>query len=194
MKQDIRIPFLPELSGIDFSSARDVRKLTRQRHRHWFGTQDDAWIDEYMDAIELLFDGGHPEYQAMDTAYHDINHTLQATLCLVELIHNRKLSPAKPDIGAADFKRALVAVLFHDIGYLKKASDTQGTGAKYTHIHERRSCSFVATFLSRRGWSVEDIRFVQTLIKATGPLADLGKIDFHSDVERLLAQVVCTAD
>jgi hypothetical protein len=159
-----------------------------------FGPQDDGYIDEYMGATEDLFAGRQPEFQAMDTAYHDITHTLQATLCLVELLHNRHFTDATPKIGAEDFKRALIAVLFHDIGYLKTTSDTQGSGAKYTHLHEKRSCSFARAFLLQRGWPSDDIQVVESLISATGPSADVMQVKFRSEIERVLGQAVCTAD
>lgn len=194
MRDTVTVPALPDLASIDFSRSADVRALTRERHTHLFGPQDDAWIGEHMDAIEDLFAGRHPEYQAMDTAYHDITHTLQATLCLAELLHNRHLAGATPRIDADDFRRALIAVLFHDIGYLKTRDDTEGSGAKYTHLHEKRSCDFARAYLSQLGWSSADVRVVDTLISATGPSADVTLIEFQTGVERVLGQAVCTAD
>ena len=194
MDDAIEFPVLPELSAIDFTSASDVRTLCKERLRHLFGVQDDDYIDEYMDAIEDLFAGRYSEYQAMDTAYHDITHTLQASLCLVELIHHRHFSDATPHLDADDFRRALIAVLFHDIGYLKTVDDTQGSGAKYTHLHEQRSCDFARVFLAQRGWAEDDILFVEHLISSTGPQADFARIEFGSEIERVLGQAVCTAD
>ena len=194
MGDAVEFPVLPELSAIDFSSTSDVRTLTRERFHHLFGPLNDDYIGEYMDAIEDLFEGRYPEYQAMDTAYHDITHTLQATLCLVELIHLRHFSKATPRLDADDFRRALIAVLFHDIGYLKTVDDTQGSGAKYTHLHEQRSCDFARTFLTQRGWTAEDICFVEHLISSTGPSANVTQIEFSSEIERVLGQAVCTAD
>jgi hypothetical protein len=194
MRDIVKYPVLPDLSHINFSDPSDVRGLIRARYRNMFGTHDDGFIDEYMEAVESLFAGHHPKYQAMDTAYHDINHTLQATLCLAELINNRHVAGDLPLIGPRDFKRGLVAILFHDIGYLKTRDDIEGTGAKYTHVHEQRSCCLVEEYLSERGWIEDDILFVQNLISATGPRADVTKIEFRSEVERALGQAVCTAD
>jgi len=185
---------LPELSTIDFSKAGEVCRLVRDRHEHIYGPCDDKYIDEYMDAVEDLFNGHHPEYQAMDTAYHDITHTFQATLCLIELVHHWHVNDTSPQIAPNDFRRALVAVLFHDIGYLKKAGDLEGSGAKYTHLHEQRSCDFVRAFLEQRSWPDDDIRFVENLISSTGPRVDVTQIKFRSKVERMLGQAVCTAD
>lgn len=194
MRDTVTIPDLPELVAIDFSTISDVRTLCKERLHHLFGAQDDSYIDEFMNAIEDLFAGRYSGYQAMDTAYHDITHTLQATLCLVELIHHRHLSEATPRIDANDFKRALIAVLFHDIGYLKTAEDIEGSGAKYTHLHEQRSCEFTGEFLAQKDWAADDIQFVQHLIESTGPGADFAGIQFQSEIERILGQAVCTAD
>jgi hypothetical protein len=187
-------PELPDLSTIEFSNTRDVRTLIKERCHHLFGSQVDCFIDEYMDTIEELFTGRWPDYQAMDTAYHDISHTSQATLCLVDLLHNRHFSEAKPRISALDFKRAVVAILYHDIGYLKLKGDNEGSGAKYTHLHEQRSCNIAREVLFRQGWSDDDILFVENLISATGPTADVTKVPFRSQIERVLGQAVCTAD
>ncbi len=194
MRNNVKFPVLPELSGIDFSSTSDVCALTRERCRQMFGPQLDDFIDEFMKVTEGLFAGRQPGFQAIDTGYHNISHTLQATLCLVELLHNRHFADAIPKIRSEDFKRALVAVLFHDIGYLKRTDDTEGSGAKYTHLHEQRSCSFAREHLLKRGWSSDDIQFVENLISATGPSADLAQIPFRSEIERMLGQAVCTAD
>jgi len=190
----VKFPVLPNLSAIDFTHTSDVCSLTKERCHHLFGPRHGAYIDEYMDAIDDLFSGRHPEYQAMDTAYHDITHTLQATLCLVELLHHRHVVEVSPRISAEDFRRALIAVLFHDIGYLKAKGDDEGSGAKYTHLHEQRSCDFTRVFLLQRGWLHDDLQCVENLISATGPSADVARIGFRSDIERILGQAVCTAD
>jgi hypothetical protein len=115
-------------------------------------------------------------------------------LCLVELLHRRHFTNATPDLAAHDFRRAVIATLFHDLGYLKAVGDNEGTGAKYTHVHEQRSCRLARKFLAERGWPEDDLVFVENLISATGPVADLAKIPFRSEVEQLLGRAVCTAD
>jgi hypothetical protein len=187
-------PELPELSSIDFSRTADVRMLVRERHQRLFGPGGDGYIDEYMDATESLFSGGYRGFRPMDTAYHDIRHTLQASLCLVELIHRREFFGAAPRISAHDFERALIAMLFHDLGYLKKADDHEGSGAKYTHLHEQRSCEFARAFLEQRGRPEDDIRFIENVIGSTGPRTDLATVAYRSETERLLGQAACTAD
>jgi len=183
-----------ELSEIDFFDTAEIGRLVRERHEHLFDASDDGYIGRYIDAVENLFAGRVPEYQAMDTAYHDITHTLQATLCLAELLYRRQEDEASPPITPHDFRRAMVAVLFHDIGFLKKAGDLEGSGAKYTHVHEQRSCDFARAFLETHDWSDDDIVFVENLIRSTGPRVNVTEVAFRSEIERLLGQAVCTAD
>lgn len=183
-----------DLFAVDFSNTAEIARLVRERHELMFDASDGGAIDDYFDAVENLFAGRSPDYQAMDTAYHDITHTLQATLCLAELLQRRHEDGASPAITAHDFRRAVVAVLFHDIGFLKKTGDLEGSGAKYTHVHEQRSCDFARAFLEQRGWPDDDIRFVENLISSTGPRVNVAEVEFRSEIECLLGQAVCTAD
>ena len=194
MRHDVTFPILPDLSTLDFSRTTDLQNLTRERIHHLFGGNEDAYIDEFVDAIQDFFAGRQSGYQPMDTPYHDIAHTLQATLCLVELLHNRHIAEATPRLDAGHFKLVLIAELFHDIGYLKLTGDTQGSGAKYTHEHEKRSCNFARAFLEQRDWPSNDIKTIENLIKATGPTANLSRIEFDSEIEHELGKMVCTAD
>jgi hypothetical protein len=44
------------------------------------------------------------------------------------------------------------------LNYLKKKGDAQGTGAKYTVIHVRRSAEFAAELLGKKGFTPADIK------------------------------------
>jgi len=141
-----------------------------------------------------MFLGQYPGYLPMDTAYHDIDHTFQTALCLVSLLVYRQLYEAIPPISEDDFNLALIAILLHDTGYLKEIGDNEGTGAKYTHIHEERSCRHARAYLINRGWPEHRIAATERLIRCTGPKARIDDIPFASEQERLLGQAVCTAD
>jgi hypothetical protein len=71
-------------------------------HRLQFGSQDDGYIDEYMGITEDLFAGRYPDYLAIDTAYHDITHTLQATLCRIGAIIQVLTGQIKPPHSVPD--------------------------------------------------------------------------------------------
>jgi hypothetical protein len=82
------------------------------------------------------------------------------------------------------FELGLLAMLFHDTGYLKKRGDDIGTGAKYTFTHVARSVGFAENFLLQHQYSISDIRSVQNMIRCTGVYVDLTRIPFQSELEK----------
>jgi len=140
------------------------------------------------------FTHGYRQYQPMDTKYHDLEHALQCTLCLVRLLCNRHEVGATPALDPRRFRIAVAAILLHDSGYMKEASEMAGTGAKYTFFHERRSCEIAALFLGVRAWDAEDIAAVQRLISCTGPRSRIDLVPFADELEAMLGRAVCTAD
>jgi hypothetical protein len=143
---------------------------------------------------DLCFTGKHPDYQAIDAKYHDFEHTLQGTLCLARLLEGRHKAGAEPPLGQKLFELGLLAILFHDTGYLKKADDTEGTGAKYTLIHVGRSAAFAREFLSRKGMAESDLNAIQNMIRCTGVNAAVQTIPFQSGLEQLVGFALGTAD
>ncbi len=67
-----------------------------------------------------FFSGRFADYQAIDARYHDFEHTLQGTLCLARLLKGRQAAKAAPEASAKMFELSLLAMLFHDTGYLKR--------------------------------------------------------------------------
>ncbi len=144
-------------------------------------------------AIEC-FGGNHRDYQAVDAPYHNLEHTLQGTLCMARLLRGRHLAGARPPLTQRMYKLGLLAILLHDTGYLKKRDDTGGTGAKYTVTHVERSAGFAAELLGERGFSPNDIKAVQNMIRCTGVDAALSVIPFQSEMEKDLGFALGTAD
>ena len=140
------------------------------------------------------FTGNYPGYQAIDARYHDFEHTLQGTLCIARLLHARHQAKAEPALPRRIFELAVVAILLHDTGYLKKQGDVSGTGAKYTVVHVRRSAEFAADLLSKKGFRPSEILSVQNMIFCTGINAVLDKIPFQSEHERVAGFALGTAD
>jgi hypothetical protein len=144
-------------------------------------------------AIEC-FSGNYRDYQAVDALYHDFEHTLQGTLCLARLLRGRHTAGAQPQLSQRMFQLALVAILLHDTGYLKKRADTEGTGAKYTVIHVNRSAEFAARLLHEKGFPPAEIKAVQNMIRCTGVNAALDTIPFQSEMEKIAGFALGTAD
>jgi len=140
------------------------------------------------------FAGHHQGYLPVDTRYHDLEHTLQGTLCLARILKGRHATDAAPVLTAKGFELGLLAILFHDTGYLKKRNDIRGTGAKYTPIHEGRSAAFAREFLAPKGFADDDLVAVQNMISCTGVNTDLKAIPFRSELERTIGFALGTAD
>jgi len=144
--------------------------------------------------VESWFTGKYGDYQRVDARYHDLEHTLQGTLCLARLISGREAAGAQPKVTERLFQLTLLAILFHDTGYLKKKDDKEGTGAKYTPIHVGRSASFAQEFLAGNGYTKAEISAVQNMINCTGVNADLKSIPFSDELERTMGFALGTAD
>jgi hypothetical protein len=154
---------------------------------HAFVPRAFAWATE-------CFAGGLQDYQPIDIRYHDFEHTLQGTLCLGRLLQGRHVAGVMPALTVRGFELALLAILFHDTGYLKRRDDTEGTGAKYTAVHVERSAAFAREFLVPKGYADADVAAVQNMIHCTGINTDLKAIPFRSDLERTTGFALATAD
>lgn len=144
-------------------------------------------------AIEC-FTGNYADYQAVDARYHDLEHTMQGTLCMGRILHARFKSGTQPALTQRMFQLGLLAILFHDTGYLKKRSDNEGTGAKFTVMHVERSARFAAHFLAEKGFNAADIQAVQNMIHCTGVDATLSVIPFQNELEKIVGHALGTAD
>jgi hypothetical protein len=140
------------------------------------------------------FTGQYEDYQPIDAQYHDFEHTLQGALCMARILAGHHRAKAQPVVTRRMFELGMVAILFHDTGYLKKKGDDEGTGAKYTVVHVRRSADFAAELLAKKGFSPSEILSVQNMILCTGINAALDKIPFQSEPEKIVGFALGTAD
>jgi hypothetical protein len=144
--------------------------------------------------VTAMFTGSYPGYRAIDMRYHDFEHTLQATLCLVKILAGRQQRRASPEFLRRDCELALMAVLLHDTGYLKHSDDASGTGAKYTMVHVRRSCDFARAYLPGLDVAPGEIDDVCHAISCTGPLNKISAMEFRRAEARVMACILVTAD
>lgn len=141
-----------------------------------------------------LFQGRHPRYQACDTKYHDLAHTIQVIDPYVGIIDGWNDAGKSPRITRRYFELGLIAVLLHDTGYIKQAGDTVGTGGKFTFVHILRSIEFASSHLAARGFAPEEIDTICTMISCTGVMDHVLEIGFHSEEERVCGFALGTAD
>lgn len=153
-----------------------------------------ALIDGVAAAVEALFAGEHPAYQAADLKYHNLAHTVLATQCFVDLAEGRVRHGEKPVLNARRFSLGYAAILLHDTGYLKTRDDLSGTGAKYTSSHVARSCALADSVLPALGCDAAEIEGVKNAIRCTGLNSQIAQIPFQDELERMIGCMVVTAD
>ncbi|MFC1680938.1 hypothetical protein ACFL1S_03980 [Pseudomonadota bacterium] len=182
-----------DLRMVDTSDPAAVCREVRQVYSALYG-EDDGFVSRAFDWFVEAFGGGYRDYQAVDMAYHDREHTMQGTLCFARLIRCRQETGANPQIPEKFFRLGLLSILLHDSGYLKHADDTSGTGAKYTLDHVDRSRAFAGQMLTDHGFGAEDVTKVQRMISCTGLNVDLDSIDFQTRLEKIVGLSVATSD
>ncbi len=149
-------------------------------------------IDTLIDLAADLFAGKLADLQPCDTAFHDLDHTFEATKAVLDLLagHKRK----KIHLSARDWELASAAIIFHDTGYLKRRFDTQGSGAKYSATHVGRSCLLAWDLLPALGFNRDELRQIQNAICATSTTAVMSQLPFHDSREWLISAIVASGD
>lgn len=182
------------LPQVDFNSAAAVAKFVRAKQVALHPSADDRMLARLFSDIEALFSGETPAYSAIDLKYHNLRHTLMATVCMSLLLEGQHSEGGQQHIGPRDFELAIAGVLLHDSGYLKLKTDTRGTGAKYTFCHILRSCAFAASYLPELGVTEVEIENVLSAINCTGPNSEISRLKFRDPVSRMVGCDLATAD
>jgi hypothetical protein len=179
---------------IDTRDTATVQRRVAQNYWRMFPDGDQAFVARVFPWALACFEGRHPEYQPIDARYHDLEHTMQGTLCFSTLLLRRAEAKARPVLPEETFQLGLLAILLHDTGYLKRRDDLEGTGAKYTAIHVNRSCDFAERLLLARRFTIRQVRAVQNMIRCTGLGVNSSQIPFESDEERITGYALGTSD
>lgn len=158
----------------------------------WEGSE--AVLTRLFDDVTKMFTGRWPGYRAIDMRYHDYEHSLQATVCLVEMLQGRHREGAQPVLTQRDAELGVMSALLHDAGFLREKDDTGGTGAKYTFIHESRSCDHARNYLPSLGVGASEIDDVCTAIACTGPRNRIADHSFRRPEAHIIACLLVTAD
>lgn len=151
-------------------------------------------IEQVLDGVTAAFRGDWPDYLPIDMRYHDLGHTLEASVCVTDLATGLARSGDEPEFDRRAGELTVIAALLHDSGFLKKTGDEAGTGAKYTLVHERRSCDFARAFLPRLSVAPDDITDICAAISCTGPRNRISAQTFRDATARRIACLLVTAD
>jgi len=179
---------------IDTKRCELVEAETRATYQALFPAGNPLFVGEAFRWAVDCFEGRREGYLPIDVQYHDLEHTLQGVLCISRMLLRRGELKIEPGVDQRHFELGLLAMLFHDAGYLKKRGDFTGTGAKYTLIHVDRSADFAAAFLEGHHFLAHEIRAVQNMIRCTGLGVKLDAIDFQNPIERVVGCALGTAD
>jgi len=156
-------------------------------------------ISTVFDDVKDLFEGRYHGYQACDTKYHNIEHTLQETLAHARILYGLNKFGHIDDghsiiINSRLFTLSMISSMLHDSGYIKKTGDDEGTGGKYTLTHIARSCEFAREYMEARGYGEEEIVAAQQMIQCTGIDPHPREIHFASNREKIAGFALGTAD
>ncbi len=170
--------------------SRAVRRLfLRQYPRESFDAVAIAFLD-----FDRLYSGRHPDYHAVDTTYHDMQHSLDMTLALARLISGFE-SSGGGRLGPERARCLLISALFHDSGYLRhKIRDRDAdNGAVFTTTHVSRSSEMLRDYLPEAGLKAfSDV--AARMVHYTGyeiPIEDIGLEDVR---DRQAGELLGTAD
>ena len=177
---------------IDIHSPEAVLKEVQEILHRISPEFDTGPIDSAFFTVVDIFNGKYPGYQACNTLYHDLRHTTDAFLAMSRLIHGAMLNGHH--FSELNVVTGLVASLFHDVGYILKENDTEGTGAKYTVDHEQLSADFFERHGSQNGLPEEEITVGKIMILCTNLATDIATIDFPDRDIELLARMINAAD
>jgi hypothetical protein len=180
---------------VQVSSVAAVKSAVEDLYRsNWPGV---AWdpIDRSFDHFEKLFAGEIPGYFGVDTVYHDRQHTLDITLALARLIVGYERQHAPPQqLGAERAIAGLIVGLFHDMGYLRRADDSEYRhGAELTRIHVSRGAQFLSEYLPTIGlarWAP----VAREIVHFTGYEVPFSQIRAEDPLDIKLGHLIGTAD
>ena len=182
------------LPSIDTKSAAAVADATCSAFVGMFPRRTPGLIPRLFADVNSMFAGRYLDYQAIDTPYHDLEHTLQVTWCLVQMLAGRHHVGVDPRLNERQFELAVAAALLHDTGYLKMRSDLEGTGAKYTFTHVLRSCAVASSYLPTLGVTLDELDGVLGAIRCTNSNTPIWRLHFQHPIEGIVGCGVATAD
>lgn len=182
------------LPAVDTKSISAVEQFVADKFTALYPDATAQWLPRLFRDVGDFFTGANPDYAPIDLRYHDLEHTLQATVCLALLMAGQAAARVPPRLDAHHFELAITAALLHDTGYLKLRSDTKGTGAKYTFCHVLRGCAFAASYLPHIGATGTDLETVLSAINCTGPASEMGRLRFQAPSDETIGCMVATAD
>lgn len=181
---------------VQVSSPRAVRRAVEELFTSVYPSSpfDAVWLGFH--DFERVYLGFDADYHGIDTAYHDMQHSLDMTLAAARLIVGYESSvPERDRLGAERTMLALVAALFHDAGYLRHKTEDSAysNGAELTSTHVTRSGRFLERYLPRVGLD-DFVPVIGRIVHFTGYEVSLDRIELEEPKDYLIGHLLGTAD
>jgi HD superfamily phosphodiesterase len=177
---------------VDTSDPQCVLAEVKATARMAHPDLDCKFLASALDDAARLFGGEYPGFRRSNTKYHDLKHTMEVLLATARLLHGARA--AGRNVSPRTLRLGLLAALFHDVGLIQAEGDTAGTGAKYTIGHEKRSVSFVESYLGEHGYPADEVRDIGLIIAGTNLSQKFSEIPYSDEEMVLAGQVLAAAD
>lgn len=180
---------------VNVTDAYTVFQAVCDIFKQAYGAFNKCALERAFSDFDDLFKGEYDTYQACDTLYHDIQHSLDMSLALARLIdgHDRTVT-GENKIGPERAVIAIIAALFHDSGYLRHRHDYRhNNGAEYTVTHISRSSNFLKKYMVKAGLS-EHALTAANMVHYTGYEMPYDQILLPDDLMHLAGHMLGTAD
>ena len=154
---------------------------------------DVATLNRAFTDFAALYAGEHPDYNACDTGYHDVQHVLDVTLAMARLLDGYKRAGREP-LDERLFSMGVILALYHDCGYIRHRKDTRHhNGAEYTLTHVSRGARYLRAYLPQIGMA--DLAPVAArVVHFTGYEIPIDKIRLPQPIFRVIGNLLGTAD
>ena len=179
---------------VRIDSAEATCRAVCRIFKSTYQTEAPELIHTLFEDFSDLYEGKYAGYHACDTLYHDLQHSLDATLALSRLISGYEQQTPTQPLGETRFILGVITALFHDAGYIRRhEQDTAVNGAIYTYEHVERSAMFLNDYLKKLSLD-ELIELSSKLVHFTGYEKPLDDLVFNDPLDHRLGQLLGTAD
>jgi hypothetical protein len=177
----------------DPKHPRDVLREIRNLLDAWYEPALVRTVIKHFHLVKKLYSGKYRGFRACNTEYHDLRHLHSVLLAAVRLLDGCNL--AMPSIlPAAQVERLCLAALYYESGFIQESWDVDGTGAKYTRIHTRRSHDFIRGQAARLQIPADMVNDICRLVSVTDLAADWDDSIFPSPEACQAARILASAD
>lgn len=162
--------------------------------RRYQGFNEALVRQAFRDIVDAFW-GQYPGLLPCDTPYHDLSHSLGVVLHMARMLDGYEATHGAdtPALGVDAGTLAVLLALYHDIGFLRKDTESGVNGASLIREHEQRGVGFVRDYLARGPLS--HLAYQAELIQATNfkkPLTEtLGGLPRELTI---IGQMLGTAD